>query len=262
MERKTTAPEFLAKKERGEKIVVVTAYDYPSAIVAEAAGVDALLVGDSLGMVVLGYETTIPVTMDDMLHHVKAVSRASKEALVIADMPFMSYQTSPDEAVRNAGRFLQEGGAAAVKLEGGGRMAETVAKITDVGIPVMGHLGMQPQSVHQVGGYRAQGKDENAARRILADARELQDAGIFALVLEVIPADLAREVTAALRVPTIGIGAGPHCDGQVLVLHDLLGMYEHYTPRHARRYAEIGRDMRQAIARFADDVREGRFPSE
>jgi 3-methyl-2-oxobutanoate hydroxymethyltransferase len=247
-------------KERGEKIAVLTAYDYPSALITEAAGVDAILVGDSLGMVVLGYETTLPVTMDDMLHHVKAVTRAAKRALVIADMPFMSYQIGPEDGLRNAGRFMQEGGASAVKLEGGGRTVETVARITGAGIPVMGHLGMQPQSVHQVGGYRAQGREEEAARRIMSDAKALEDAGAFAVVLEVVPMGLAKEITAALRIPTIGIGAGIHCDGQVLVLHDMLGIYEHFAPRHARRYAEIGKTMQEAIAAYADDVRSGRFP--
>ena len=261
-EQTITAPDFIKMKERGEKIAVLTAYDYPSALIADAAGVDAILVGDSLGMVVLGYDTTLPVTMEDMLHHVKAVTRAAKRALVIADMPFMSYQISPEEGLRNAGRFLQEAGAAAVKLEGGGPVVETVARITSAGIPVMGHLGMQPQSVHQVGGYRAQGREEEAARRMLSDAKALQDAGVFAIVLEVVPMGLAKEISDSLRVPTIGIGAGPDCDGQVLVLHDMLGFYERFAPKHARRYAEIGENMRKAISDYVEDVRTGGFPGE
>jgi len=261
-ERRMTAPEFIRMKERGERIVVLTAYDFPSAAIAELAGVDALLVGDSVGMVSLGYKTTLPVTMEMMLHHAGAVARAAKRALVIADMPFMSYQVDDDDAVRNAGRFLQEAGAAAVKLEGAGPTVEIVERIVAAGIPVMAHLGYTPQSVHQLGGPRAQGREEEAARKMLAGAKELQDAGAFALVLEVVPMDLAKEITAELRIPTIGIGAGPHCDGQVLVFHDVLGIYEGYTPRHAKRYAEVGELMRKAIAEYAGDVRESRFPTE
>jgi 3-methyl-2-oxobutanoate hydroxymethyltransferase len=257
-----TVPELVAKKERGERIVVVTAYDAPSAHYADEAGVDALLVGDSLAMVVLGYETTLPVTLEEMLHHVRAVTRARPKALVIADLPFLSFQASPEEAFRSAGRMLKEGGAAAVKLEGGAAVAPAVQRLVAAGIPVMGHLGMTPQSLHQFGGWRVRARKAEEARALLADARALEAAGAFGLVLEMVPAEVARTVTAELSIPTIGIGAGPHCDGQVQVLHDLLGLYWPLTPRHAKRYADLGRETREAIQLYAAEVREGVFPGE
>ncbi len=257
-----TISEIKAMKRRGEPIVMLTAYDYPSARLVEEAGVPVILVGDSLGMVVLGYDTTLPVTMDEMLHHVKAVVRGTQRALVVADMPFMSFQTGPEDALRNAGRFLQEGGAQAVKLEGGTTVAATVRRLVDAGIPVMGHIGLTPQSLHQLGGYKVQGKTPHAAVRLMNDAVALEQAGAFAVVLETIPAPLARLITQRLRVPTIGIGAGPHCDGQVQVYHDLLGLFEGFVPKHARQYARLGEAVRDAVAAYAGDVREGRFPTE
>lgn len=242
-------------------IVMVTAYDVSSARVADRAGVDAILVGDSVGMTVLGFDSTLPVTMDDMVSATRAVVRGTQHALVVGDMPFMSYQASDDDAMRNAGRLLAEGGAAAVKLEGGSSVAPLVTRMVEAGIPVMGHVGLTPQSVHRFGGHKVQGKDAQAARLLLEDCRALEAAGAFAVVLELVPAELAEEVTAALTMPTIGIGAGPGCDGQVQVFHDLLGIGD-FTPRHARRYAEIGEAMRSAIAAYAEDVRAGRFPTE
>jgi 3-methyl-2-oxobutanoate hydroxymethyltransferase len=257
-----TVPGLLRRKAQGERIVVVTAYDYPSARYADQAGVDAILVGDSLGMVVQGHDTTLPVTVDEMLYHVRAVTRARTKALVIADLPFLSYQAGIDDAVRTAGRMLKEGGAAAVKLEGGAPMLSTIERLTSVGIPVMGHLGMTPQSVHAFGGFRVQARKADQARELLHDAQALEAAGAFGIVLENIPSEVAREVTASLRIPTIGIGAGPHCDGQVQVLHDLVGLFEEFLPRHARRYAELGVAMREALAAYAAEVRGGVFPGE
>ncbi len=262
MQDRVTISDIKAMKRRGEKIVMLTAYDYPSARLVEEAGVPLILVGDTLGMVVLGYDTTVPVTMDDMLHHVKAVVRGTKRALVVADMPFMSYQTSAEDALRNAGRFLQEAGAQAVKLEGGVDMAPTVRRIVDAGIPVMGHIGLTPQSVHQFGGWKVQGKTPQGAVRLMNDALALEQAGAFAIVLELVPAPLARLITQRLGVPTIGIGAGADCDGQVQVYHDLLGLFAGFVPKHTRRYAEIGEAVRDALAAYAADVREGRFPTE
>jgi 3-methyl-2-oxobutanoate hydroxymethyltransferase len=252
-------------KQRGEKIVMLTAYDYPSARIAEEAGVDMILVGDSLGMVVLGYDSTVPVTMDDMLHHSKAVVRGSSRPLVVTDLPFMSYQTSVEEAMRNAGRLLQEGGAQAVKLEGGVHMAETVRRITQIGIPVVGHIGLTPQSTLQLGGYKVQGKTPEAAERLVEDAVALQQAGAFAVVLETIPAPLAELISKRLRIPTIGIGAGAGCDGQVQVWHDLLSYstswLPQHMPRHVKQYAKVGEQMRMAIEEYAADVRQGTFPT-
>ena len=260
-----TVAELTAKKGRGEKIVMLTAYDYPSARIAEAGGVDTILVGDSLGMVVLGYESTVPVTMDDMLHHAKAVVRGTEKALVVVDLPFMSYQVSLEEAIRNAGRLLQEGGAGAVKLEGGVHMAETVRRIVQVGIPVVGHIGLTPQSINQLSGYKVQGKTPQAAERLLEDAIALQQAGACAVVLETIPAQLAGLISARLRVPTIGIGAGPGCDGQVLVWHDMLtystNFVPRHMPRHVKQYADAGETMRAAIERYTTEVRAGAFPT-
>ncbi len=262
MERRTSITDLKALKKRGEKIVMITAYDYPSARLVEEAGVPIILVGDSLGMVVLGYDSTIPVTMDEMLHHVKAVVRGTSRTHVIADMPFMSYQASPADALRNAGRLLKEGGAQSVKLEGGIRVAETVRQLVESGIPVMGHLGLTPQSVNQFGGYKVQGKTPAAAVRLLNDALALQEAGAYAVVLETVPAHVADMITKKLTVPTIGIGAGPHCDGQVQVFHDLLGLFTDFLPKHARRYATIGETIIAGVRQYAADVREGSFPTE
>jgi 3-methyl-2-oxobutanoate hydroxymethyltransferase len=259
---RTTVTEIKAMKRRGERIVMITAYDYPSARLVEEAGVPLILVGDTLGMVVLGYDTTLPVTMDDMLHHVKAVVRGTDRALVVGDMPFMSYQTGPEEALRNAGRFLQEAGAQAVKLEGGAGMAETVRRLVDAGIPVMGHIGLTPQSLHQFGGYKVQGRKPQSAIRLMNDALALEQAGAFSVVLELVPSPLSSLISKRLRVPTIGIGAGPGCDGQVQVFHDLLGLFDGFVPKHARQYAQLGEAVRSAVGAYVSDVREGRFPTE
>jgi 3-methyl-2-oxobutanoate hydroxymethyltransferase len=259
---RTTISELKAKKRRGEPIVMLTAYDHPSGRLVDEAGADAVLVGDTLGMVVLGYDTTLPVTMDDMVHHVKAVTRATKHALVVADLPFMSYQVSAEDALRNAGRFLQETGAQAVKLEGGLTVADTVRKLVDAGIPVMGHIGLTPQSLHQFGGWKVQGKTAQAAIRLMNDALALERAGAFAVVLELVPSALARLITKRLRIPTIGIGAGVDCDGQIQVFHDLLGLFEGFVPKHTRQYAQIGAAAREALAAYAADVRERSFPTD
>jgi 3-methyl-2-oxobutanoate hydroxymethyltransferase len=247
-------------KKKGHRITMLTAYDYPTASVLDEAGIDILLVGDSLGMVVLGYESTIPVTMDDMVHHTKAVARAARRSMVIADMPFLSYQCSADAAVQNAGRLLQEGGAHGVKLEGGAEIANLVRRICAAGIPVQAHVGLTPQAVHQLGGYKVQGKEDAAARKIIDDAIALQEAGAFSIVIESVPARLAEEITVTLTIPTIGIGAGVHCDGQVLVIHDVLGMFERFTPKFAKRYAEVNKIMREAVTQYAEEVRSGSFP--
>jgi 3-methyl-2-oxobutanoate hydroxymethyltransferase len=259
---KITAPAIVDMKRRGEVIAVVTAYDYPMARLADEAGVEILLVGDSVGTVVLGYESTLPVTMDDMLHHTKAVSRAKPTALVVGDMPFMSYQASVEQAVINAGRFVQEAGADAIKLEGGERVAESVRRITEAGIPVMGHLGLTPQSVLAFGGYKVQARGEADQERLVREALLLQASGCFALVLEGIPAKLGGVVSRELSIPTIGIGAGVSCDGQVLVTHDMLGMYFGRQAKFVRRYAEIGDAVREACGRFVADVKARRFPGE
>ncbi|MGI8586773.1 MAG: 3-methyl-2-oxobutanoate hydroxymethyltransferase [Chloroflexia bacterium] len=248
-----------AMKRRDEKIVMITAYDYSTARLASDAEIPVVLVGDSLGMVMLGYETTISVTMEMMLHHTAAVVRGNTTSLIIGDMPFLSYRGSPDDGLRNAGRFLQEAGAGAVKMEGADTLP-TVRRIVTSGIPVMGHLGLTPQSLNQLGGWKAQGKTPDAAAKMLDDALALEDAGIFALVLETVPASLARIITSSLRVPTIGIGAGPHCDGQVQVLHDLLGWYPDRVPKHAKPYAAVGDAIRAAFRAYAADVQAGSFP--
>ena len=247
-------------KTKGEKITMLTAYDYPTALIMDQAGIDIILVGDSLGMVVLGYDSTLPVTMDDMIHHCKAVSRGAKYALLVGDMPFMSYQASTSEAVRNAGRFLQESGMNAVKLEGGIERAETIKAIVNAGIPVMGHLGLTPQSVHKLGGYRPQGKDAEAAYKLLEDAQILEEAGCFSLVLESIPGKLAELVSQHLEIPTLGIGAGVGCDGQVLVTHDLLGLFERFTPRFVKRYANLAEEMKKAFGEYIQEVKGKTFP--
>lgn len=252
--------DLQAKKQRGEKIAMLTAYDATMAGLLDRAGVDAILVGDSVGMVMLGYETTLPVTLDAMIHHTAAVMRGVRRALVIADLPFMTYQVSVEEAVRNAGRLLQEGGAAAVKLEGGRPVVEAVRRLVEIGIPVMGHVGLQPQSVNQLGGYRKRGTLPQEADAILADAEALQKAGAFAIVLESVPSAVAQRVTASVDVPTIGIGAGPHCDGQVLVSHDMLGMSDGYVPSFVRQYVKLAETIVEATGAYVNDVRTGRFP--
>jgi len=252
-------PDLREKKRRGEKLVMLTAYDATMARLLDGAGVDVLLVGDSVGVVLLGYDTTLPVTLDEILHHTRAVARGAKRALVVADMPFMSYQASIEEAVRNAGRLLQAG-AAAVKVEGGAPIVGAVRRMVELGIPVMGHIGLQPQSVHQVGGYRRQGGRPGDLDALIEDARSLERAGAFAIVLEAVDADAARQVTASVAVPTIGIGAGPHCDGQVLVSHDMLGLFDGHIPSFVRKYAELADEVRKAASAFAADVRSGRFP--
>lgn len=252
--------DLQAKKLRGEKIAMLTAYDATMARLLDGAGIDALLVGDSLGMVVLGHDTTLPVTLDQMIHHTRAVTRGAPQALVIADMPFLTYQVSPAEAVRNAGRLLQEGRAAAVKLEGGRAIVEAVSRLVDVGIPAMGHLGVLPQSVHQLGGYRQRATDPVDAEILLDDALALEGAGAFAVVLEAVPAALAARVTARLRVPTIGIGAGPDCDGQILVSHDMLGLFDRFVPPFVTQYAQLAATIESATRAYVEDVRNGRHP--
>lgn len=255
-----TLASLARKKRRGEKITVLTAYDYPTALLVDGAGVDISLVGDSLGMEELGFDTTLPVTMDIMLHHTKAVRRGTQRALLVADMPFLSYQVNADDAVRNAGRLMQEGGANAVKLEGGVAIAPTLQRIIAAGIPVVAHLGFTPQSVHLLG-VRKQGKDEAGARQILADAQAVQDAGAFAVVLELIPDELAGQITQSLTIPTIGIGAGPQCDGQVLVTSDLIGLRPDRAPlNHVRRYAEVGAEIARALNTYREEVEAGQFP--
>jgi 3-methyl-2-oxobutanoate hydroxymethyltransferase len=260
--KKVTTLTFRQKKERGEPITMLTAYDYPTAIVMDKAGVDSILVGDSLAMVVLGYENTLSVTMEDMLHHSRAVARGAKSALLIGDMPFMSYQVSVEEATRNAGRFLQQGGMDAVKLEGGRERVAAIRSITSAGIPVVGHLGLTPQSVNQLGGFRAQGKTAVAAKRLVEDALLLEEAGCFSVVLESVPARLAQLISKKLSIPTIGIGAGADCDGQVLVTHDLLGLFDRFTPKFVKKYANFSQEMQKAFTDYIDDVETKRFPAQ
>jgi 3-methyl-2-oxobutanoate hydroxymethyltransferase len=257
MARLTTA-SFVKMKEEGRKIVALTAYDFPFAAIVDASGVHMVLVGDSLGMVVQGGTSTLPVTMDEMIYHTRMVARGAQQALVIGDMPFLSYQTSIEDAVFNAGRFLKETDASAVKLEGGAAVSDRIRAITSAGIPVQAHIGLTPQSVHQMGGFRVQRDEE----RLMADAREVEAAGAFSVVLEGIPARIAGEITAALTIPTIGIGAGPDCDGQILVLHDLLGLNDRHVPKFVKRYAALGEAAREAIRMYAREVEEGSFPGE
>lgn len=257
---KITAPSIRAMKEGGQKIVMVTAYDYPTARAVELAEIDAILVGDSLGMVVLGYESTIPVTMEDMLHHTRAVMRGVSATHVVADLPFMSYQVSDAQALENAGRLMKEGGADAVKLEGGTAMAPRIESVVRAGIPVMAHIGLTPQASAALGGFKVQGRSLEAARSLIEDALAVERAGAYAVVLEAIPRQLARIVTSRLSIPTIGIGAGAECDGQVLVNADLLGSYDRFTPRFAKQYTNLLQEMRAAFAAFAGEVRSGEFP--
>jgi len=258
---KVTVRTLRRMKERGEKITMLTAYDYPMARAVDEAGIDVILVGDSVGMVVLGHPTTLPVTMDDMVHHSKAVVRGVARAQVVVDLPFMSYQVGREDALRNAGRLVKEGGAEAVKMEGGQEVLDSVEALVAAGIPVMGHLGLTPQAYHRMGGYRIQARSAEEADRLLKDAADLERAGIFALVLEGIPAGVARRVTETLAVPTIGIGAGPFCDGQVLVTHDMLGLQEDLSPKFVKRYAQGRQLFVEAMRRFADEVRAGAFPA-
>ncbi len=257
---RVTVQTLLTMKQTGRRVAVLTAYDYPTARFLDEAGADVLLVGDSLGMVVLGYDTTIAVTLADMIHHTRPVVRAAQRALVVTDLPFMTYQISPEEALRSAGRVMQEAGAHAVKLEGGAAMAPTVQRLVAAGVPVMGHIGLTPQSVHALGGYRVQGRTAEAAERLLADAGALAAAGAFAIVLELVPAPLARLITREVGVPTIGIGAGADCDGQVLVTHDLLGLYAGHVPRFVKRYADLAPTVQDAVTRYIREVRDGSFP--
>jgi len=259
---RVTINDFFRKKTERRKLTLITAYDYPFGLLADEAGIDGLLVGDSVAMVVQGLDNTLPVTMDEMVYHTRIVSRAARNAMVIADMPFMSYQTSTEDAVRNAGRFLKEAGASAVKLEGGAEVKETIRAITQAGIPVMAHIGLTPQAIHRMGGYKVQGKTDGSARRLLDEAHAVEDAGAFAVILEAIPPDLAAKITGELSVPTIGIGAGPHCNGQVLVMHDVLGLFERFTPKFVKRYANLKEDALRAIKRYREEVEAGVFPSD
>ncbi|PWH18615.1 MAG: 3-methyl-2-oxobutanoate hydroxymethyltransferase [Anaerolineae bacterium] len=260
--KKITLTDLQRKKEHGQAITMLTAYDYSTAKALDEAGIDVILVGDSLGMVVLGYPNTLQVTMEEMLHHCRAVARGAQKAFLVGDMPFLSYQVSVPEAVRNAGRFLQEGGMEAVKLEGGRERVETIRAIVSAGIPVMGHLGLTPQSIHQLGGFRPQGRQAAAARRLFEDALLLQEAGCFSVVLESVPRQLAAYITQHLQIPTIGIGAGAACNGQVLVTHDLLGLFDRFTPRFAKQYAQLYPLMREAFAQYITEVQDGAFPTE
>jgi 3-methyl-2-oxobutanoate hydroxymethyltransferase len=266
---KITAPDLLQRKSKGagflskpEKIICLTAYDYPTARLLDEAGVDVILVGDSLSMVVLGHESTLPVTLEDMLHHTRAVRRGTRRALVVSDMPFGSYHTDTAESLRNAVRFVKEAGAEAVKVEGGERRLELIARLTEAEIPVMGHVGLTPQSVNALGGYRVQGKTRDAAEHLIRDARAVEAAGAFAVVLEAVPRELAAEITRELRIPTIGIGAGPDCDGQILVLHDILGLTFGPVPKFARQYANVGKIIFDAVREYCEEVKTGRFPSD
>jgi 3-methyl-2-oxobutanoate hydroxymethyltransferase len=263
MERKKMTPVSIqAMKNEGKKICMLTAYDYPMALLEDRAGIDIILVGDSVGNTVLGYENTIPVTMEEMIHHTKAVTRGAKYALIIGDMPFMSYNTSEREAILNAGRFMKEGGADAVKLEGGASVKDIVKVIVKAGIPVMGHIGLTPQTISMLGGFKVQGKDAQAAQRIIDDALLLEEAGAFSVVLEAIPLPIAKRVTERLKIPTIGIGAGIHCDGQVLVVHDMLGLFDRFTPKFVKRYVNLSESMLKAFASYKEEVLKGEFPTD
>jgi 3-methyl-2-oxobutanoate hydroxymethyltransferase len=259
---KFTIQDFLKKKTEHQKITMLTAYDYPFAQVVDEAGIDVILVGDSLGMVVQGLENTLPVTMDEMIYHTKMVTRAVKNAVVIGDMPFMSYQTGIQEAVKNAGRFLKEAGASAVKMEGGAEITEHIRAMTKSDIPVMAHIGLTPQSIHRMGGYKVQGKTEEAAKKLIEEAHIVEDAGVFSLLLEAIPMSLAKKITEELSIPTIGIGAGAHCDGQVLVLHDVIGLFERFVPKFVKQYANLKEEALKAIRTYKEEIEKGIFPSE
>ncbi len=258
--KKVTILDLKRKKEKGEPITMLTAYDYPTGLLVDQAGIDIILVGDSLAMVVLGHENTVAVTMDEMLHHCKAVARGAKHPLLVGDMPFMSYQVDVKEAIRNAGRFLKEGGMDVVKLEGGRDMAPTVKAIVDAGIPVMGHIGLTPQTVSKLGGYRVQGKDVATAKALIDDALALEEAGVFSIILEAIPGPVAKLITERVSVPTIGIGAGPDCDGQVLVIHDLIGLFDRFVPKFVKQYANVFPLITEALEKYRDEVISGEFP--
>lgn len=260
--RPVTTPEIIRRKNSGEKITALTAYDYTFAKLLDATDLDIILVGDSLGMVFLGQENTLSVTMDNMVYHTRAVKQGVKRALVVSDMPFMSYQVSVEQALKNAGRLIQDGGASGVKLEGGALMAERVRAISQAGIPVMGHIGLTPQSIHQFGGYKVQGKNYLDSKKIKQDAHDLQSAGVFALVLEGIPSGLAEEITAELKIPTIGIGAGAKCDGQILVLHDLLGLNQDFVPKFVKQYAQMANSLKDSVAKYIQEVKTESFPSQ
>jgi len=257
-----TIQDFLSKKKDNKKITMLTAYDYPFARIVDEAGVDAILVGDSLGMVVQGLENTLPVTMDEMIYHTKIVSRGAGNCMVIGDMPYMSYQTGIADAVKNAGRFLKEAGAAAVKMEGGTEICDHIRAMTKSDIPVMAHIGLTPQSIHRMGGYKVQGKTDEAAKRLIEEAHTVEDAGAFSLILEAIPMKLAKKITKELSIPTIGIGAGPHCDGQILVLHDVIGLFERFVPKFTKQYLNIKVDAVKALQKYKAEVEKGVFPSE
>ena len=256
-----TIQDLLKMKEEKKKITALTAYDYPFARALDKAGIDIILVGDSLGNVILGYENTLPVTMDEMIHHSKAVGRAVKNAFLIGDMPFMSYQVSLSQCLQNAGKFIKEGSVKAVKLEGGKSIADKIEALVNNGIPVMGHVGLTPQFIHKFGGYKVQGKDPKSAEQILEDARAVEKAGAFSIVLEGVPSTLGKQITETLSIPTIGIGAGPYCDGQILVIHDLLGMSGEFKPKFVRRYANLEKNILQAVTNYKEDVQKGEFPS-
>lgn len=257
-----TISQIKQMKQKGEKITMLTAYDYTTARIVDAAGIPLILVGDSLGMVVLGYESTIPVTMEEMLHHTRAVVRGTKQAMIVGDMPFMTYHISTDDALRNAARFIQEGGAQAVKLEGGVNVADKVHKIVECGIPVMGHIGLTPQSIYQLSGFKVQGKTPETARKLLKDAQALEEAGAFAIVLETVPSQLASLITQKITVPTIGIGAGAGCDGQVQVINDILGSFTDFVPKHAKQYAKLADIIRDAVTEYDKEVKSGSFPTD
>jgi 3-methyl-2-oxobutanoate hydroxymethyltransferase len=258
---RVTINQIREMKEKGERITMLTAYDYSTAKIVDQVGIPLILVGDSLGMVMLGYETTIPVTIDVMLHHSKAVVRGTQNALIVGDMPFMTYHTSVEDALRNAARFIQEAGCQAVKLEGGVTVAEKVRRVVECGIPVMGHIGLTPQSVHQLGGHRVQGRSSEAATRILEDARALEEAGVFSMVLESVPVQLAGLITEKVSVPTIGIASGPNCDGQVQIINDILGSFTDFVPRHAKQYAKLADIIHDAVAEYYEEVKAGTFPT-
>jgi 3-methyl-2-oxobutanoate hydroxymethyltransferase len=259
---KITVRSFAKMKEKGEKIAVLTAYDFFTARILDQIGIDSILVGDSVNMVFYGSPTTLSINMDQMIYHTKAVSSAVKRALIIADMPFLSYQTNTSDAILNAGRFLKEGGAQAVKIEGGSEMAETVKKIIEVGIPVMGHIGLTPQSIHKLGGYVVRGKTEEDRKYLMESAKILEGVGCFSVLLESVPKELAENISKSLKIPTIGIGAGAGCDGQVLVINDILGLFEDFKPKFVRRYVELGKEIKKACLNYLNDVKSGRFPSE
>lgn len=260
MKDKVTKITLLKMKRKGEKIAAITSYDYLSTRLIDDTGIDCILVGDSLGMVVMGYDNTLPVTMEEIIHHLKAVTRARPRAIVVGDMPFMSYQASVEDAVRNAGRLVKEGSAQSVKLEGGERYVPVIEAIVQASIPVVGHLGLTPQSLHEFGGYRVQGRDRESADRMISDAKALEKAGCFAVVLEGIPWQLAKKITESVSIATIGIGAGPHCDGQVLVIHDMLGIYDEPLPKFVKMYEELGERIKGAVSAYVRDVKDGRFP--